>query len=723
MDGLDQILQEIASASVSASADDLPALGQIHSLFEALAAALPSGDARFVAASGACGDAQQLLEKLILRETADAEESLRRIGKTTEDLLSLLSDAAAGPGVDPPPPLAPSIVQTHGVTLDSIDPQDAALILEFVQEAGEHIEASEAALLKLDQDASDLEAVNQLFRAFHTIKGVAGFLKLGQIGALAHAVENLMDLARGGALRLDASAIDALLRSVDLMKGMMSGLDAAVKGGTNPAVEAALPPLLAALQACAGSGSASAVTSAPERAQGMAPGAAASSLHDRTATPASPSAGEAAVPAARVSAATEAPPTSEPPAKLPAVDRATEANAQSSVPAASPDSVVKVSTERLDSLINAIGELVIAQTMVRQDVLSLAPTNPRVLRTLNQVTKIARELQDLSMSMRMVPIQGVFQKMSRLARDLSRKCGKEFELEILGGDTELDRGLVEAISDPLVHMVRNSADHGLEPADERENAGKPRCGRIQLRAYHQAGNVVVEISDDGRGLNKAKLLKKAQDRGIVPPGKELSEEETFKLVFAAGLSTADKVTDVSGRGVGMDVVRRNVESLRGRIEIASREGVGSTFTIRLPLTLAVIDGLVVRVGEERFIIPIISIEQSLRPQPAQVSTIQNRGEVCMVRDQLVPIVRLHRFFDIPAQHRLPGDGLLVIVQSGTQRCCLMVDELLGQQQVVIKSLGAGVGQPRGVSGGAILGDGNVSLILDVSEIVAAASCL
>jgi two-component system chemotaxis sensor kinase CheA len=266
-------------------------------------------------------------------------------------------------------------------------------------------------------------------------------------------------------------------------------------------------------------------------------------------------------------------------------------------------------------------------------------------------------------------------------------------------------------------MVRNACDHGIEMPDVRVQNGKPRTGKLELKAYHQAGNIVIEITDDGRGLNKERIVRKALAAGVVAEGQELSEQEIFKLIFHAGLSTAEKITDVSGRGVGMDVVKRNVEALRGRIDITSVEGKGSTFSIRLPLTLAVIDGLVVKVGPERYILPITSIEQSIQPKSDQISTIQNRGEMCMVRDTLLPLFRLHRLFNVTPVTEDPTKALLVIVQDNDRRCCLLVDALLGQQQVVIKSLGESLGSIPGVSGGAILGDGNVSMILDVPGLI------
>jgi two-component system chemotaxis sensor kinase CheA len=307
--------------------------------------------------------------------------------------------------------------------------------------------------------------------------------------------------------------------------------------------------------------------------------------------------------------------------------------------------------------------------------------------------------------------------MPRLVRDVARKLGKDVDLEIVGRDTEVDRNVVESLGDPLVHMVRNSVDHGIEKPDDRVAAGKPRNGKVTLRAYHQAGNINIEIGDDGKGLSKARILKKAVEAGIVQDGQSLTDQEIFRLIFHAGLSTAEKVTDVSGRGVGMDVVKQNIEKLRGRIEIGSVEGKGSTFTIRLPLTLAVIDGLIVRVGREKYVLPILSIEQSLRPRPEQLSTVQGRGEQVMVRGAMLPLVRLHRLYGVTPQTDDPTQALVVIVQDNDRRACVLVDELLRQEQVVIKSLGDGLDKQPGISGGAVLGDGNVSLILDVPGIL------
>jgi two-component system chemotaxis sensor kinase CheA len=364
-----------------------------------------------------------------------------------------------------------------------------------------------------------------------------------------------------------------------------------------------------------------------------------------------------------------------------------------------------------------VGELVVAQLMVSEEVNTKQMTNHNLCRKVAHQNKIIRELQQLSMSIRMVPIGGVFQKMARLVRDLSRKSGKEINFITRGDETELDRTVVDKIADPLVHMIRNAIDHGIEPVEERKEAGKNPKGQIELRAFHEAGNIVIEIEDDGKGLSKENILKKAIDNGIVTPEQELNDDEILKLIFHAGLSTAQKVTSVSGRGVGMDVVKKNVEALHGRIDINSTPGKGTIFTIRMPLTLAIIDGQIIRVGNNRFIIPINSIAQSLRPNADTLSSVHNRGEMAMVQGKLMPIIRLYRLFGVVPSTEDPTESLLVIVEDNGQKCCLLVDELLGQQQVVIKSLGEGLGKVTGISGGAIMGDGRVSLILDIAGII------
>jgi two-component system chemotaxis sensor kinase CheA len=318
--------------------------------------------------------------------------------------------------------------------------------------------------------------------------------------------------------------------------------------------------------------------------------------------------------------------------------------------------------------------------------------------------------------MRMIPVGQLFQRTARLIRDLSRKAGKQIVLETSGEDTEVDKTIAEELSDPLLHMVRNSVDHGIERPDERMATGKDPVARIRLKAYHQAGQIVIEISDDGRGLNKEKILAKAVQNGVIESGSQLSESEIYQLIFEPGFSTAEKITDVSGRGVGMDVVRRNVQKLRGRIDTHSVAGESTTFFIKLPLTLAIIDGLVVVVGSSRYIVPIFAVREMFRPAPDVLSTVQGQHEMALVRGSLLPIVRLHRRFGIEANAIEPSDGLLVVAECDGKQFCLLVDDLVGKQEVVIKSLGETFKDTSGLAGCAILGDGQVGLILDMDGI-------
>jgi two-component system chemotaxis sensor kinase CheA len=306
--------------------------------------------------------------------------------------------------------------------------------------------------------------------------------------------------------------------------------------------------------------------------------------------------------------------------------------------------------------------------------------------------------------------------MARLVRDLARQFGKRVELEAVGGEIELDRTIVEELADPMMHMVRNALDHGIESVAEREAAGKPGVAKLILSAHHQAGQVVIEIADDGRGLDRERILAKAVERGLVTSGEGLSDSDVYNLIFQPGFSTAAQVTNVSGRGVGMDVVRRHVEKLRGRIEIRSSPGVGTTFLVKLPLTLAIIDGLVVGVGRERYVVPLFAVREMFRPGEDTLWTVQQKSEMALVRGSLIPVLRLYRRFGLTPRSEDPRDGVLVVAEVEGQRFCLLVDELIGKQEVVIKSLGSIFRNVAGVAGGAIMGDGRVGLILDLERL-------
>ena len=560
---------------------------------------------------------------------------------------------------------------------------DLSLLSDFIAESRELLENAEAALLGLELDPDNVEAVNTIFRAFHTIKGTSAFLSLDYVTEFAHHAETILSRVRDREIRCVGGYADLALRSCDMIRSLLDATQDAVEGrgetiplGYDDLLEVVRNPESNGVSE--GSGAPGARTVA-ER------------LPDESsdARDASPSSGGAA-PAAggnRRGAAGE--PT------------------------------VRVRTERLDRLIEMVGELVIAESMISQDPVIRQGGHLDLNRKISHAEKIVRELQDLSMAMRMVPLKAPFQKVARLVRDLGSRSGKRIEFVAEGEDTEIDRNMVDFLGDPLVHMVRNSVDHGIETPEERRAAGKPEVGIVRLSAYHASGNVVVEMSDDGRGLNREKIVRKAVQQGLIASAEGLSDKDVYDLIFAPGFSTADKITDVSGRGVGMDVVRRNIEALRGRVEIQSRPGQGTTFIVRLPLTLAITDGMLVRVGAERFIVPTARIQRCFRPEPSAVHTVQGRGEMVHTGGEVLPLFRLHRALRVVGAQEAITDGILMVVGDGDRRVAILVDELLGQQQVVAKPLGEAVGRVRGLTGGAILGDGRVGLILDVDELVEA----
>ena len=379
---------------------------------------------------------------------------------------------------------------------------------------------------------------------------------------------------------------------------------------------------------------------------------------------------------------------------------------------------MRVRVDRLDRLIDAVGELVIAQSMVAADPGVGREESRELLKKVAHAGKIVRELQDLALSLRMVPLRATFQKLARVVRDAARKLGKHVQLVTEGTETEVDRSMVDVIADPLVHMVRNACDHGLELSDARVAAGKPPMGTLALRAHHSAGSVVIELADDGRGLDRTRIVARAVKQGLVSAdaAAAMPDAEVFRMIFLPGFSTSETVTDMSGRGVGMDVVRRAVESLSGRIEIESTLGKGTTFRIRLPLTLAIIDGMLVRVGDERYIIPTVSIAMSMRPTADQLHTVAGSGRMVAFRGRTIPVFRLADL--APSEGGTATERLVVVLNDGDGHCAVLVDEILGKQQVVTKTLGDGIPAIRWIAGGAILGDGRVGLIVDPSNLLA-----
>ena len=380
-------------------------------------------------------------------------------------------------------------------------------------------------------------------------------------------------------------------------------------------------------------------------------------------------------------------------------------------------SSIRVGIEKVDQLINLVGELVITQAMIEQRTGSLDPIlHERLLNSVGQLTRNTRDLQEAVMSIRMMPMDYVFSRFPRMVRDLAAKLGKKVEFITRGAATELDKGLIERIVDPLTHLVRNSVDHGIEMPDARRAAGKGEAGKLTLSAAHQGGNIVIEVSDDGNGLNRERILAKAKQQGL-PVSDSMSDGEVWQLIFAPGFSTADTVTDVSGRGVGMDVVKRNIMAMGGAVEIRSAKGFGTTMMISLPLTLAILDGMSVKVGEEVYILPLGYVIESLQPASADVKEIAGQGRVVKVREEYLPLIPLYQMFAIEPRFTEPSQGIVVILESDGKKAALLVDGLVGQQQVVVKNLESNFRKVAGISGATILGDGGVSLILDVSALL------
>ena len=616
---------------------------------------------------------------------AAAMEEVRRHLEIAVDRVECGASAMSEPEPTAAPvaaPVAAAAPAEAPATLTIPADADRALIEDFLAEAREYLETAEAALLQLESNPGDAEAINDVFRAFHTIKGTSSFLGLEAVAGFAHHAEDMLDRVRGAELAFAGVVPDLALRAVDVLKVLIAAVPAALAGGA-PALPAEYAALGLALSNPEQHGAAAAAVRPEVAAIEEAPSV---PIIGRTAehvVPGAPSAGAAA----------HAAPTADP--------------------------LVKVRTDKLDRLVEMVGELVIAEAILMQDAVVRDAANHGLAQKVRHADKIVRELQDLSLGLRMVPLKGAITKLQRVVRDLAARSGKQIAFEVSGEETEVDRTLVDLLADPLLHMVRNAVDHGIEPPSERLKAGKPAMGTVRLEAMQAGDRVLVKLHDDGRGLQREKILRKAIEKGIIQSGDTMSDAEVFELIWAPGFSTAEAVTEVSGRGVGMDVVRRNLTAMRGRTVIASTPGQGSTFTIELPLTLAITDGMLVRVGAERFIVPTARIQRCFRPEPSAVHTVQGRGEMVHTGGEVLPLFRLHRALRVVGAQEASTEGILMVVGDGDRRVAILVDELLGQQQVVAKPLGEAVGRVRGLTGGAILGDGRVGLILDVDELVEA----
>ena len=578
---------------------------------------------------------------------------------------------------------------------------DPELVEEFINDAREQLHNIEQGTLALEKNADDHDVIHSLFRAFHTFKGNAGFLDFTAISQLAHALESLLDGARENRLQINSVSIEIILRSRDTLQKFVDEIEAQITG-RKPRQVVNIPT--AALKVATKfmlDGHAPAKAAVPEP------------VEDEPATLTSPTPAEAEAEAEAgsevVEDAAEVAPTELLTPEQPAAPK-------SRYQSGTALQVVKVATSKLDGLVDLAGELLIAQSLVVQDVTTPGVSRHALARNLDQLTRISKELQRMAMSMRMVPIRATFHKMERLVRDIAAKQEKQVRLILEGEETEVDRTLAEKLADPLMHMLRNAVDHAIELPDKRAASGKPPTGTIHLRAYHKSGTVIIEVEDDGVGLNRGRIIEKAVANGWVRPGIAPDDRELLHFILQPGFSTAAVVTSISGRGVGMDVVHKNITQLRGKIEIKSPPGGGTTFTIRLPLTLAIIDGLIVRVGGQRYILPTASVRESFHPKSCAIQSLPDAGEIVQMRNELIPLLRLREHFGLKTTPDA-GEGILVVIESDGKKRCLLADELVGKQEVVIKNLGEVFKTDPMVSGGAILGDGCVGLILDPSALV------
>jgi two-component system chemotaxis sensor kinase CheA len=644
----------------------------------------------------------------------------------------------------------------------------------FFEEADELLAEMEQLFLGLDLEAPDVEHLNAVFRAAHSIKGGAatfGFLALTDT---THLLENLLDRARHGELKLNTKMMDAFLETKDVLQKQLSAYRAGAEpepemvaaicavlrqlaleaGGTPPAPAAVAAPVVAAQAEpeAAGAGERTLkvrfskvsendckllseelanlgqVTAQTQEGDSL-------TLWLKTGCDGSDVIAvccfiietdqidirEEGAPAAQARPAEAQEPAAPQAASLPApaaaaLDAAPAASAAAPAVQNKESSSIRVDVEKVDQIINLVGELVITQSMLTQTASLLDPVmHERLLSGMGHLERNARDLQESVMSIRMMPMDYVFSRFPRLIRDLSAKLGKQVQLVTVGKETELDKSLIERIIDPITHLVRNSLDHGIEGPDRRAFAGKDPVGRLTLSAQHQGGSIVIEVKDDGGGLVREKILAKAMQQGM-PVSESMPDDEVWQLIFAPGFSTAEAVTDVSGRGVGMDVVKRNIHEMGGHVEISSVQGKGTTIRIVLPLTLAILNGMSVKVGEEVYILPLNYVIESLQPMDKDVHSITADEHVMHVRGEYLALLELHKLFDVADAVQAPTQGIAVIVQSEGTRFALLVDQLVGQHQVVVKNLETNYRKVPGISGATILGDGNVALIIDVAAV-------
>ena len=726
-------LDDVAALLLQIEPDDQ---AEVEKLEKALKK-LSSNDSCSASAKESLSLAAQKINELSAAEPPSLNSIITEVGELIEKVMNENEDEGMGISVleDDSAPVSKIVDETEEEPVQEIEekldymPEDAdfELIGEFITEGLDLITNAEEALLTLENDPDDEDSVGMVFRAFHTIKGTAAFMELNLISEMGHHAENLLSRVRDGEIRYAGGYADLALRSLDMLKDLINGVEEALSGspfkkapgydelmrilenpekvGISERSDDGEQPRIGDILVAQDKVSRDDVEAAEKPRVGdilVAQGAATREEIEQV----EKTKGDQPIGTALVKAGT---------ASVKDVSQALRIQRVKTKSVV--DTSIRVSTDRLDRLIDMVGELVIAHSMVAQDEIVCGSDHHDFLKKVTHTSKIVRELQDMSMSLRMIPLKSTFQKMVRLVRDLAHKTGKKVTLLTEGEETEIDRNMADAIKDPLIHMVRNAVDHGIETPDVRVGINKPETGIVNLSAYHSAGSVVVEIRDDGKGIDKEVILEKAWEKGLVSDSSAMSDREIFNLIFEPGFSTAKEVTDVSGRGVGMDVVKKNIEAIRGQAEIQSEPGKGSVFQMKLPLTLAIIDGMVAKVGLETYVIPMVSIITSIKPEPKDLSTVINKGEMLSFHGSLVPLFRLASLFNIQGGEEELKESLIVVIEDDGNRAGIVIDELVVRQQVVVKTLGETMKNVVGISGGAIMPNGRVGLILDIGGLV------
>ena len=606
------------------------------------------------------------------------------------------------------PVTEPHFVPSPGDVLET-DHADDELFMDFVNEAKEYVVALESNMLDLEEQPNNLNLINEIFRPFHTLKGVSGFMGLSKINLISHEAENILDKARNSKLDITPEISSLIFKTIDLIKKIISGLDVINRSEniTNDELENIVILLKSASEG----------KTIPDVQTMSDPMKSATPQMEKSPLETNNDLKDIEKLSAESSQQLSFP-TIDDIVETPAIEPLANLDTQNIDPgkAKNTEDSVRVKTEKLDFLIEMVGELVISYNLFDQDKNILNIFEHEFLKKKSQLHRVISDLQKASLALRMIPIGQTFTKMKRVVRDYSTQHKKAIDLVLVGEDTEIDRNMVDSLYEPLVHMIRNSCDHGIENAEARKSLGKPNKGVITLSAYHKGNSIVIEVKDDGKGLDKDRILSKAIEKGLIKENAQLTDTEIFKLIFAPGFSTMEVVSNVSGRGVGMDVVMQAITHLGGNVEIHSEPNKGSSFRISLPLTLAIITGMLVKVSGELYIIPIANIRRSLKPTPEMISSVMNKAETVKVENNLIPIVRLNRKFKFVPQSENLQDCLLVILETTEKQYAIAVDEIISNQNVVVKTLGDKFKDLDGISGATIMGDGKVGLILDANKL-------